>query len=203
MQVERLGLDDRDDVVEVLALAFVDYPVFRFVLRGSEGSTFQAHIRHLIGYYADSRLLRGWPVLGIREKGRLVAAALVSDPVRTPAPESLQASFRRVSAIIGPDAIERMDRFESILDPYLPEFATYFVGMLGVVPDRRGAGYGRALMEQVAQMATDRDEAHGVTLSTEDPGNLSFYQHLGYRILGKADLRDLTTWLLVRETPSR
>jgi len=126
----------------------------------------------------------------------------VSDPVRTPPLDGLQAASHRVSAINEPEAIRRMDRFESALDPYLPEFPTYFVGMLGVVPQRQGYGYGRALLEQVARLAMERPDAGGVTLSTEDPANLPFYKHLGYQILGSTDLGEITTWLLALETPA-
>ena len=67
--------------------------------------------------------------------------------------------------------------------------------MVGVRPVAQGRGLGRRVIEAVHRLAAEDAEAEGVSLSTEDEKNVPFYQHLGYRILGRAEVAPaLTTW---------
>ena len=63
MQVAVLGRDRYDEIVETLWDAFRDYPVMRFVV-GEAGDEYDDRGRRLVGYFTESRLARGWPVLG-------------------------------------------------------------------------------------------------------------------------------------------
>ncbi len=69
---------DRAEVVALLCSAFRDYPVMRHVL-ASSADDYDSHLAEVIGFYLDSRLMRDWPVIGIRlhGEGEIVADAEV------------------------------------------------------------------------------------------------------------------------------
>ena len=73
MQVAVLEKDRYDEIVETLWDAFRDYPVMRFVV-GEAGDEYDDRGRRLVGYLTESRLARGWPVLGVSEGDRLGSA---------------------------------------------------------------------------------------------------------------------------------
>jgi GNAT superfamily N-acetyltransferase len=53
--------------------------------------------------------------------------------------------------------------------------------VVGVIPPRQGQGFGRALLRPVL----DRADAEGLPcyLETAQPGNVAFYQKLGFDII--------------------
>lgn len=196
MTVQRLRPAQRDEVVELLARAFADYPVMRFTL-GPDRPDYQERLRDLVGFYTDRRLMHGWPVLGIRQTGSLVAAALVTAPNPGPDAPRVAEALARLRRAIGEAAFGRMTRFEQASDANEPRTVHYFVGMVGVDPAHRGRGHARALLDHVAALAHN-DRCDGVALSTEDPTNVPMYRHLGFEVVAEADVGELHTWGLFR-----
>jgi len=197
--IEELSADDRGDIVDMFVLAFHDYPVFTYVLKDASEEAYEHQLRLLIGFFVDARLMRGWPVFGIREDGELAAALLLSDPVFKPIPEDLDAVYDELGRTVGERALARLDNFDAVSAAHEPRSQTYFVGMVGTRPSSQGRGYGRKLMERVAEMSRARPESAGVTLTTEVPENLRFYERLGYRVLGSAEVGNITTWFHFRK----
>ena len=67
--------------------------------------------------------------------------------------------------------------------------------MLGVRPEFSGRGLARALLEEVQAVSRADPRSTGVFLETEDPRNVSFYEHCGYRLTGHARIgRELESW---------
>jgi len=197
MTIERLTTADRELVIDVLAAAFRDYPVMRFALSDA-GAEYGDQLRELIGFFCDARLTRGWPVLGIRQGQELVAAALVSEPRYVPAPPELKRKRLQVARIIGHEAFDRMAQYERQSTGHKPEEPHFFLGMIGVAPGHQGSGYGRILLEHIQAMSEADPVSIGVALSTEDPSNVPYYERVGYRVTGEADVGDIHTWSMFR-----
>ncbi len=197
MTVERLTDATREEIIDVLAAAFRDYPVMRYALSDASDE-YDARLRELIGFFCDARLTRGWPVLGIRDGQTLAAAALVSEPRDVPAPPELKRKHLRVARIIGRAAFDRMAQYERQSTGHEPESPHYFLGMIGVAPGHQGKGYGLALLEAVQALSEGDADSTGVTLSTEDPANVPYYQRVGYRVVAEADIGDIHTWCMFR-----
>lgn len=198
--IENFSKAQRSDVVAAFCSAFRDYPVMRYVLAGSADG-YDAHLTQLIGYYVDSRLLRDWPVIGIRVQGEIVAVAMGNEPVAKPALDELKRAYVRLREVLGKDAFGRMDAFETVSDRIEPKYPHYFLGMIGVKPAFQGQGHAAALIEEFRSLSAADRHSQAVVLSTEDPNNLPFYQKMGFRIVADAEVGELHTWCLALPTP--
>ncbi len=195
--VLRLTDADRERVIDVLAAAFHGYPVMRYVLSDA-GAGYGRRLRALIGYFCDARFSRGWPVLGARRGSDLVAAALVSAPVYVPPSPALEEERARMPDRVGHGAWERMARYERESSGLGPGAPHYFLGMIGVIPREQGRGYAGRLLERLHAMSEADPASTGVSLSTEDPANVSYYERAGYRVLAEADVGAIHTWCMFR-----
>jgi GNAT superfamily N-acetyltransferase len=191
--IERLAPEEREHVVDVLCESFREYPVMQFVLGPEEGQ--EARRRSLIGFFTDVRFAMEWPVLGVREGGRLVAAALVNEPHDRSFLQRFEDGITWVRSELGEAAFTRLERFEKAAEINEPAQSHYFVGMLGVIPAEQGKGHARRLLEHVRRLSMDAGCA-GVALSTEDARNIPFYEHMGFEIVGSAEVDDIPTWSL-------
>lgn len=201
--VRRLTMHDRNEVVSVLCDAFADYPVMRYVLGEGHSEDLDREdldkqdLARLVGFYADKRLLHGWPVWGVEVDGALEAAILVTPPSAS-ADSSITAQLESVLAYeIGQARYKRMLAFEEASDLGEPADPHHFVGMLGVRRRSQGKGYAALLIEEVKQAAV-QEGLHGVWLTTEDTSNLPFYAHLGFEVVRHTEVAsaELETWAL-------
>jgi GNAT superfamily N-acetyltransferase len=195
--IETLTRDDLGEVVDVLAEAFHDYPVMRYVLSDSE--EYDADVRTLIGFFATSRMHRDEVVLGDRSVGALRGVALVSYPGRRESPPELADLREATWARLGAPARARYETFgdaAGAIDIAVPHL---HLNMLGVRDAARGTGAGRRLLEAVHALSVADPDSEGVSLSTEDPANVDLYLHFGYHVVGQADVDGaLTTWVFFR-----
>lgn len=192
-RIERLPQEAREFAVDVLCESFRTYPIMQFVLGPEMGQ--EDRRRSLIGFFVDVRYAMNWPVLGLVNGDELVAVALVNEPHDRSFLERFREGIARVKQELGEAAFTRLERFEKAAEGNEPLERHYFVGMMGVLPEHQGKGHARMLLEYVRQLAIDAGCA-GIALSTEDPRNLPFYEHIGFEIVGEATVDDLSTWSL-------
>ena len=200
----RLAADRFDDAVTAFCDAFRDYAVMRYVI-GAAGDHYDEHLRLLVGYFTAARFLRGYPVLGIEaDDGRILAAANINPPHSVPAPPELTKKYEALCAALGEAAIARYQAFAAACDPFEPAEPHYHLGMIGVIRAAQGQGHARQLLEAVHALSRDEPASSGVSLTTETPRNLPFYEHFGYRVLGRGETPDggLVTWTLYRADDS-
>jgi GNAT superfamily N-acetyltransferase len=194
MNAQRLSRDDQPEVVSVLMSAFYEYPVIRFVLRNT-GAEFEDHLKGLVTFYTEVRYLRNWPVLGIRHNGKLVAVALVNDPVAKPLPLP-QEQLNHLRSKIGDAAFHRLELYEEKSSEAEPKKPHHFLGMIGVLPENQGKGYGASLLNAVKEMSTNDPNSTGICLSTESSGNVPIYEHFGYHVISEVDIEGMHSWCM-------
>lgn len=209
MNVHPLHTDPTDDAVDeaidVMTDAFVGYPVMRFIFGDPPDGRRRAHrddVRRLVRFFVLARALSGHPILGARDDegtGRLLGVATVSPPVSGDPPEELARVRSETWAALGDDALRRYEAFGRAASQFIPDERHHHLHMIGVPPAHQGRGIARSLLDAVHDLA-DRDTASvGVSLSTETPGNVTLYEHFGYRLLGEAHVGDgLRTWVMFR-----
>jgi ribosomal protein S18 acetylase RimI-like enzyme len=195
--VQEVNIADKKDVVEVLATAFSEYPVFQYVLGQGEPS-FGEKIRLLVDFFSDIRYQMGGPPLVIRQEKKAVAAALV-DPADTgPFTDDLRRILRGLMKTVGPNEMARMELYERLCKRMEPEQPHYYLGMIGVLPEHQGQGYARRMLDHIHKMVDTDPKARGIALNTENPNNVPIYRYFGYEVIEEAELGPLHTWCMFR-----
>jgi len=201
MSILALSRAEAEETLDVLCAAFHDYPVMRYVVGHDTPARYDVRLRALITFFLESRLTRGMPVLGVRDdRGALAGVALLVQPEPPAWPPELTECYEGLRTSVGEDAVARLERYADAGQALRPGRTFYFLGMLAVRPDAQGRGVGRRLLEAVAALSARHPASEGVCLDTEDPKNVALYRHMGYEVVGEADVEGgaLHTWCMFR-----
>jgi ribosomal protein S18 acetylase RimI-like enzyme len=191
-----LGPSDAAAVVAVLAAAFHDYPVMRYVLGTKPDPD---RLRRLVDFFVQARVMRGETLLGVCGSRGLLAAGLVSNSPSGPSPQAFQDLRDTTWAHLGAGARRRYERFGAAAGPLVSDVPHLHLNMIGVLPEARGRGLAGIILGHVHQMSADDPGSSGVSLSTEVERNLSLYAHFGYEQTGFALVDGaFTTWAMFR-----
>lgn len=194
MTVRPLPPERIDEAVAVLADAFRDYPVMRYVI-GPAGEAYGERLDALVNLFVGARLHRGDPILSIEDGERVVAVATVTLPDEREASPAMATLREQVWRTLGPDARLRYDELGRIWQRFAMADRHHHLNMIGVRSTHAGRGLGRRLLDAVHDLARRDPASAGVTLTTEDPANVPLYQHVGYRILEHAQISpSFETW---------
>jgi ribosomal protein S18 acetylase RimI-like enzyme len=194
MEVQWLSRTEKPEIVSVLASAFHEYPVLRFVLR-TTSEEYERQLKALVGFNTEVRLMRGHPVLGIRTNGSLIAAALLDEPFVDP-PQLPQRMLEELRMAIGDEAYQRNFLYETESSRFEPESPHHFLGMIGVLPEHQGKGYARDLLNEIRKISLAHPTSSGVCLSTEDSDNVRLYQRFGYNVIAEMDILEMHSWCM-------
>ncbi len=196
-----LAADRLDDVIEVFADAFDDYPVMRFVV-GSEGDV-GARMRRLTALFVTRRVRRGGPILGVLDAGRLVGAAILTLPVEPEPPSDIGAIAEEAWRQLGEPARERYQAYAVASAAMLSGLGPHHhLNMIGIRRSHAGQGLARPLLDAVAEMAWLDPGSEGVSLTTERAQNVTLYEHFGYTVIAHREVASgLETWGLMRCRP--
>lgn len=196
LEVARVPRAQSAEVVDVLCEAFRDYPVMRYVL-GHDGN-YDGRLRRMIDLFVAARTLLDDVVFGISDEMGLVAVATTSDPAR-PAHPDFAARRDAVWGALGPAAAERYQNCVRAWESMASAVPQLHVNMLGVRSAYRTFGLGGRLLKAVHALADTVPQCQGVSLTTETPRNVKFYQGHGYQVIGNAPISsELESWSFMR-----
>ena len=189
-----------DEVAAVLADAFRDYPVMRFVL-GRDGD-YDARLARLIDLFVRARFARQGPVRGVRDDaGALIGLATITVPGEPELPAAFVDWRDLLWSELGLEARGRYDAFVTAARAFEPVEPHHHLNMLGVRRAYQGRGHSRALLEAVHELAGEDPASTGVLLTTEHEPNVRLYEYFGYRTIGHARVSDeLETWVMFRKS---
>ena len=194
--VHTLDTAHAEHVVSVLAEAFTGYPVMRFVLGDDDGPD---RLTTLVRLFTMARVLRGEPMLGVWDGDTLAAAAIASDPHGAAAPDAFRTLRAETWRTLGDDAEKRYDRYGEATRTFAIDAPHIHLNMVGVRRTHQRTGLGRILIDAVQDLSRARPASSGVSLATEDPANVPYYQRLGFEIVGHAQVAPgLETWSFFR-----
>lgn len=153
----------------------------------------------LIRMFVMARILRGEPIFGVKRGSDIGGVALVSYPDGPPSPAEFTQIREEVWTTLGAQARDRYEAFGRACKPLLTDVPRIHLNMIGVRPDNQGLGLSRRLLHEVHRHARETPGARGVSLTTEDPANLTLYEYFGYEVIGHARVdAELETWGLFR-----
>jgi len=198
MTLQKLTRDHKRQCIQVLTIAFHDYPVMRFILR-NKSPEYESHLEAIIDFYCEARFAKDRPVLGIMDSDSLVAVALLDVSSLKPWAEQ-QTELERLKKIVGDEAYARVEVYERTTAAAEPSEPHHFLGMMGVLPEHRGKNYGRILLEEVKKISAADPQSSGVCLTTEDLQNVRYYERCGYKVISETDIAELHSWCMFLPT---
>ena len=179
------------EVIDVLADAFHDYPVMRFVVGPDDD--LDARVRRLITLFVTRRVLRGGPMFGVFDADHLVGAAVLTLPGE-PELSGDQAALATELAEhawrdLGDAARARYHTYADAVSPFFADVGPHHhLNMIGVRRSHAGRGLARPLLDAVARLAAADAASAGVSLTTERPRNVALYEHFGYRVVAHREV---------------
>jgi len=189
-----------EEVVAVLARAFVDDPLYRWFWPDTDRRL--RGVRAFIGGEVRLTSLQGRVDVAVDERGAAVAAALWALPGRYPFPllPSLQI-MSRVMPRMGWSAARRLPWLKRVDRAHLQEPHWYLV-TLGVEPGLQRRGLGRLLL--TARVAAADNDGVPIYLETFNPANPPYYRALGFEDREAIDDARLPPfWTMVRPPGAR
>ena len=199
-----LTQDRADDAVDVLCEAFHDYPFMRYVI-GQGVEDYDHRLRAMVAFFTFARFVGDDLVLGATGEGhRLVGVTTVTRPGPRRRPPELTARRETLWQLLGKEARSRYESYGQACEGFWDAAPHFHANMVGVRRGYAGQGIGRCLLDAVHDASRDDPQSIGVALTTEDPGNVPLYEHLGYRVTGTAQISNtIRTWGFFRPNQDR
>jgi len=183
MRVRRAEERDRAAAVDTLVRAFAEDPMIRFLAPDDAACARVAAA--FFGCLFDLRVDGGGEV---RVTDDVSAASLWNPPGgNRHGSEHVEAVWsKHVLPQLDAEERERMDEFDVALSSIHPEEPHWYLGVVGVHPDRQGEGLGSAVIRAIL----DDPMAVGTPayLVTATERNVPVYEHLGFAVCAETDL---------------
>ena len=189
------------EVIDVLVEAFADYPLMQFVL-GPDGESYPSKLNTLIHLFVTRRVMMGDRLLGVGESHDLDGAALVSRPSNTVDTPEIRELHAEAWGKLGEDVRARYQQFADATKAFDVEVPHIHLNMIGTRRRVRGHGLGRQMLESVHELSLNDPESTGVSLTTENEGNIELYKYFGYKVVGEQEVvPGVQTWGFFRRDP--
>ncbi len=185
-----------DEAAGVLARAFADYPVIRYIF--PRGAAAAPHVNEAFRFLCAARLANGEPMRGVLRDGRLLAVACIDSPDAKPWPEDLERAFEEFAKRAGDQVLERFERYGELNARHRPKGPHFYLAALGVLPKAQGQGLGRLLLDDLHAMSSSDPVSTGVGLDTETTANVALYRHCGYVVVAEDSLEEVPVWSMFR-----
>ena len=186
-----------EEAVDLLVLAFEEDPAYRYFC-SAERPGYLRRLRILHRCMWTLMRSSGQPLWGIASGQRLAGLAMIQQPGARLAAWPQLRWLLTVALLTGPRVPWRILGDMRIAEPARPAEPHFYLLILAVHPDFQGIGCGRALLEALQARSARHSGSRGVCLETENPDNVPFYEHNGYRVLARNSYADLEIVTLFR-----
>ncbi|HKJ26246.1 MAG TPA: GNAT family N-acetyltransferase [Anaerolineales bacterium] len=178
------------EAADVLQQAFAADPMMQYIFATSESSLEESGQKLFI-FSCEVRLLLDWPLYGVVDSSRkLVGVAGLSLPGEAHWPPALQQVYDDFKQTAGPESTRRLEAYSELDDTGRPSEPHFQLGVIGVLPETQGKGYGGLMMAELHRMAESDPTSTGVWLDTETENNVAYYQKRGYQVVAHSKLDD-------------
>ncbi|HEX8250077.1 MAG TPA: GNAT family N-acetyltransferase [Pyrinomonadaceae bacterium] len=198
-----LSEENLDAAAKSLAQAFHDDPLQKYVFPNAEerAARSPAHFAPLLRYgmlFGEVLTTKGYP---------LGAAVWLPPETWEVTPErATAAGLDDLPNVLGEDAAGRFFTALGATEPYHKQDVPpshWYLMVVGVSPEARGRGLGRALLEPIMKRA----DASGLPcyLETAQPDNVAYYEHLGFKnVVDMIEPQSgLRLWTFRRDPPAQ
>lgn len=190
--IQRVSAAGARQLSDVLARAFEDDPVFGWVI--PDATRRRARLPGLFSLFAEAYLPRGETYMATDAAGAAVGLPAGSELMDA---DSAEAFGERLAEVLGDDA-SRATEVNAALQEHHPVQPSFYLFLLGVVPERRNQGLGGRMLASVLRGC----DAAGVPayLEATGPGNRRLYARHGFETVGEITVpHGPTLWPMWRE----
>jgi ribosomal protein S18 acetylase RimI-like enzyme len=179
VHIRRADARDVPGIVDVLGRAFLDDPVFAWVIPDDE------HRRRTINGFFELFVaaVQGHDEIYTAEDGS--GAALWVPPGHPPVAEDFEAELGARAAALAGDYAPRFGELVSVMEAVHPTEPHQYLWFVGVDPSLQGLGVGSALLTRVLERC-DRKSAPAY-LEATSPDNARLYERHGFDVTRKID----------------
>lgn len=190
MDISGANESDIPGATRCLAAAFAADPLIPFLFPGDDAAHKQTGTE-FFSLLMAARITLGMPVILLRHEGKITGAAMGYDTRRLSWPDDLQLQFSRLEQS-NPQTAKSFEIYEAASERYKPQLPHYYLGVIGVDPSRQGIGGGGALLRAFCGQSDGDPRSAGTYLETGNPANVTYYEHFGFELTGKAQLDSAT-----------
>jgi ribosomal protein S18 acetylase RimI-like enzyme len=197
MDLVSAKLEDLAGAVDCLVPAFANDPLVLHFFPGEPGRRTGA-AREFFTTLMVARVALNMPVIVLNDGEATIGAVMGYDTSRPTWPKAqmvkLDGLLRDWSGLS-----DRFDAYENLSKQFAPQEPHYYLGVLGVHPNRQGVGAGRTLITAYCR-ASDMDPvSSGTYLETASAENVAFYKRCGFDVTGSAAINtDVMLYCLFR-----
>lgn len=157
----------------VLGRAFAEDPVWNWLLRGSDR---ERRLTRVFSVFARSAARGAGSQVLVTPDASAAAVWLPPDAWRTTWRETARSAPALLDGMRG-GALRGL-RLQAALERHHPRQPHWYLELLGTVPEARGKGTGRQVVEPVLDRCDD--QRLPAYLESSNPRNWSFYERLGF-----------------------
>jgi GNAT superfamily N-acetyltransferase len=159
---------------------------------GPDAKARRPSVQRFFAILMQARLALGMPVHLWEEGGEIKGLVMGYDCSR---PDWPRHSVTQWDALVEAHAglQQRFAHYDVLSRQFEPKLPHYYLGVLGVAPDRKGQGVGRRLIEAFCAFSNADRSSAGVYLDTAQGGNPAFYAKCGFSVVGQEALDETTT----------
>ena len=196
MEAHRASSDERSQVVNALANAFVDDRIYRWLVPDDTQRRRSAAIFY--SRFVDAC----WPHGGVYAAGAGAGAALWIPPGKQLVTAEQAGSFVRdlLASVEDDAAASRLTQLLQTLDVNHPTEACWYLAFMGVDSSAQGLGLGTRLLAAVLTQA-DRDRVPAY-LEASCPENRRLYERHGFQTLREISVADSPTMYAMWRIPT-
>ena len=173
-----------EEAIDLLALAFDEDPAYRYFC-SAERPGYRRRLRIVFRSVWALWRSSGQPVLGVVSDQRLAGLAMLQRPGARLAAWPQLRWLLTVALFAGPRVPWRILGDMRIAESARPAEPHFYLLILAAHPDFQGTGCGRILLEALQARSAREPRSKGVCLETENPRNVPFYEHIGYRVIAR------------------
>ena len=198
MIVRAVTSHDIELAVEALQSAFRGDPMIGFLF--GNGWEVKPYVSEFFRILLDVRVTFGMPAFCVEENGDILGAVMGYDASR-PAWERGQRE-KWTALMQAVEGLElRLGAYGELAEKFEPPEKHFYLGVIGVLGGKKGAGIGGALLERFCDASARDTESCGVYLETASEASLRFYLKNGFVLRGEGILgKDTSLWCVFKAT---
>jgi ribosomal protein S18 acetylase RimI-like enzyme len=189
-----------DSAPGIIAQAFLHYPLMQYAFEGITEDKRQLLLNRLYNRCVAASALYGGVITTPDEQGAVIWLPAKNFPLTLL--HEIRSGMALIPLELGLKSTLRLMNHDSEPEAWIRRQAgdkMGYIWCIGVLPQARGKGYSRLLIEQSMQQM----KALGLNtcwLKTEDPKNVTIYQKLGFTLMRETLVKNsgITSWALMK-----